>query len=142
MLSFENYEKITAPHAVRRGLSALCSQCLNEKDDSRANSLRIWATSMKTGHSKRKEVDNLRQYYNRLEVLIQDCLENEEFRMAWGIIRAEARITHPSRKFAELAGLACIRGLGAAFDGVGFAVRQARSKAGWRIRFFVTDHPI
>jgi hypothetical protein len=91
---------------------------------------------------KREEGDKLRQYYDRLEVLIRDCLENDEFRLAWGIIKAEGRITHSSRKYAELAGLACIRGLGVALDGVGFAVKQARSNAGWRIQFFVTDHAI
>jgi hypothetical protein len=94
---------------------------------------------MKTGHLKREEGDKLRQYYDRLEVLIRDCLENDEFRLAWGIIKAEGRITHSSRKYAELAGLACIRGLGVAFDGVGFVVRQARGKSGWRIRFFVAS---
>jgi hypothetical protein len=97
---------------------------------------------MKTGHLKTEEVDKLRQHYDRLEVLIRDCLENDEFRLAWGIIKAEGRMTHSRRKYAELAGLACIRGLGVAFDGVGFAVRETRSKAGWRIRFFVTAVPL
>jgi hypothetical protein len=97
---------------------------------------------MRTGHLKREEVDKLRQYYDRLEVLIRDCLENDEFRLAWGIIKAEGRMTHSSRKHAEQAGLACIRGLGVAFDGVGFAARQNRNKTGWRIRFFVIHQPV
>src|SRR5258705_13200327 len=94
---------------------------------------------MRTGHLKREEVDKLRQYYDRLEVLIRDCLENDEFRLAWGIIKAEGRMTHSSRKQAEQAGVACIRGLGVAFDRVGFAARQNRNKTGGRIRFFLTS---
>jgi hypothetical protein len=97
---------------------------------------------MKTRHLKRQEVDKVREYYDRLEALIRDCLENDEFRLAWGIIRGEGRITHSSRKYAEQAGLACIRGLGVAFDKVGFAVRQNRNKTGWRIRFFVAPQPV
>jgi hypothetical protein len=92
---------------------------------------------MKTGHFKRDEVNKLREYYDRLEALIRDCLENDEFRLAWGIMKAEGRMTHSSRKNAEQAGLACIRGLAVAFDGVGFAVKQNRSKTAWRIRFFL-----
>jgi hypothetical protein len=92
---------------------------------------------MKTRHLKRDNVDKVREYYDRLEALVRDCLENDEFRLAWGIIRAETRITHSSRMYAEEAGLACIRGLGVAFDSVGFAVRHSRNKRGWRIRFFV-----
>ena len=95
---------------------------------------------MRTGHLKREEVDKL--YYDRLEALIRDCLENDEFRLALGIIKAEGRMTHSSRKYAEQAGLACIRGLAVAFDGVGFAVRQNRSKTAWRIRFFMTHQSV
>jgi hypothetical protein len=97
---------------------------------------------MRTGHLKREEVDKLRDYYDRLEALIRDCLENDEFRLALGIIKAEGRMTHSSRKYAEQAGLACIRGLAVAFDGVGFAVRQNRSKTAWRIRFFMTHQSV
>ena len=93
---------------------------------------------MKTSHFKRDEIHKLREYYDRLEVLIRDCLENDEFRLAWGIIKAEGRVTHSSRDYAEQAGLACIRGLAVAFDGVGFAVKQNRSKTAWQIRFFRT----
>ena len=85
---------------------------------------------MKTSHFKRDEVNKLREYYDRLEALIRDCLENDEFRLAWGIIKAESRVTHSSRDYAEQAGLACIRGLAVAFDGIGFAVKQNRSKTG------------
>jgi hypothetical protein len=97
---------------------------------------------MKTRHSRSKQVDKFREYYHRLEVLIRDCLENDEVRLASGIITAEARTMHASRKSAEQAGMACIRGLGVAFDGVGFAVKQNRNKAAWRIWFFVTPQPI
>ena len=81
---------------------------------------------MKTGHLKRENVDKVREYYDRLEALVRDCLENDEFRLAWGIIRAETRITHSSREYAEQAGVACIRGLGVASDG--------NSTAGWKYR--------
>ncbi len=97
---------------------------------------------MKTRQLKRENVDKVREYYDRLEALVRDCLENDEFRLAWGIIRAETRITHSSRKYAEQAGMACIRGLGVAFDRVGFAARQNRNKRGWRIRFFIAPLPI
>jgi hypothetical protein len=99
-------------------------------------------TSMKTRLLRREELDKIRDYYKRLEVLIQDCLENEEFRLAWGIIKAEGQMTHSTRKCAEQAGLACIRGLGVAFDGVGFAIWQNRRKTGWRIQFFVTSQAV
>jgi hypothetical protein len=98
--------------------------------------------SMRTRHLKREEVDKLLEYYHRLEDVIRECLENDEFRLAWGIVKAEGRMTHSSRKYAEQAGLACIRGLGVAFDGVGFAVRQNRNKTGWRLRFFVINQPV
>jgi hypothetical protein len=98
--------------------------------------------SMKTGHLKRENVDKVREYYDRLEALVRDCLENDEFRLAWGVIRAETRITHSSRKYAEQAGVACIRGLGVAFDGIGFAARQNKNKRGWRIRFFIAPLPV
>ncbi|HEY5705195.1 MAG TPA: hypothetical protein VIS96_06450 [Terrimicrobiaceae bacterium] len=91
---------------------------------------------MNTRQLKKEEVEKLREYYQRLEALIRDCLENDEFRLAWSIVKAEGRITYSSRKYAEQAGLACIRGLGVVFDGVGFVVRQNRSKTAWRIRFF------
>ena len=97
---------------------------------------------MKTRHLQREEVDKIGDYYNRLEVVIRECLENDEFRLAWGIIKAEGRMMHPSRKYAEQAGLACIRGLGVAFDGVGFVVKQNLSKTAWRIRFFVTHQSV
>ena len=70
-----------------------------------------------------------------LEVLIRECLENDEPRLAWEIIKAEGRHTHANRRCAEKAGLACIRGLGVALDGVGFVARQNRERTGWRIRF-------
>jgi len=91
---------------------------------------------MKTRHLGTKQVDKFCDYYARLEVLIRDCLENDEIRLASGIIRTEARAMHASRKSAEQAGLACIRGLGVAVEGVGFAVKQNRNKTAWRIRFF------
>ena len=97
---------------------------------------------MKTRRLKREELDKIRDYYKRLEVLIRDCLENDEFRLAWGLIKAEGRMMHPSRRNAEQAGLACIRGLGVAFDGVGFVVKQNRMKTAWRIRFFVAPQPV
>ena len=79
---------------------------------------------MKTGQLKRENEDKVREYYDRLEALVRNCLENDEFRLALSILRAETRITHSSRKYAEQAGVACIRGLGVAFDGVGFAARR------------------
>jgi hypothetical protein len=97
---------------------------------------------MKSRHLKSEKVDKVSEYYSRLEALIRDCLENDEFRLAWSIIRAEARITHSSRKYAEQAGIACIRGLGVAFERVGFAVKQNRNKSGWRICFFVAPQPV
>jgi hypothetical protein len=97
---------------------------------------------MKARHLQREEVDKIGDYYIRLEVLIRKCVENDEFRLAWRIIKTEGRITHSSRKYAEQAGLACIRGLGMAFDGLGFVVKQNRSKTAWRIRFFVTHQPV
>jgi hypothetical protein len=97
---------------------------------------------MKTRHLQREQVDKIGDYYNRLEAVIRECLENDEFRLARGIIKAEGRMTHSSRKYAEQAGLACIRGLGVAFDRVGFVVKQNRSKTAWRIRFFVTHQPV
>jgi len=91
---------------------------------------------MKTHQSKRNQApDKLAEYYHRLEVLIRECLENDEPRLAWEIIKAEGRHTHSSRRCAEKAGLACIRGLGVALDGVGFVARQNRERTGWRIRF-------
>ena len=48
---------------------------------------------------------------------------------------------HSSRKYAEQAGLACIRGLNVAFDGVRFFVKQNRRKTAWRIQFFVVRPP-
>ena len=97
---------------------------------------------MKTGQLKRENEDKVREYYDRLEALVRNCLENDEFRLALSILRAETCITHSSRKYAEQAGVACIRGLGVAFDGVGFAARQNRNKRGWRIRFFIAPLPI
>jgi hypothetical protein len=97
---------------------------------------------MKTRHLQREHVDKIGDYYNRLEAVIRECLENDEFRLASGIIKAEGRMMHSSRKYAEQAGLACIRGLGVAFDGVGFVVKQNRSKTAWRIRFFMTHQPV
>ena len=97
---------------------------------------------MKTRHLRTKQVDKFREYYARLEVLIRDCLENDEIRLASGIIKAEARAMHTSRKSAEQAGLACIRGLGVAFEGVGFVVKQNRNKTAWRIRFFATHQAV
>ena len=85
---------------------------------------------MKTGQLKRENEDKVREYYDRLEALVRNCLENDEFRLALSILRAETRITHSSR------------GLGVAFDGVGFAARQNRNKRGWRIRFFIAPLPI
>jgi hypothetical protein len=97
---------------------------------------------MKTRRLHREELDKIRDYYKRLEALIRDCLENDEFRLAWGIIKSEGRMMHSSRKNAEQAGLACIRGLGVAFDGVGFVVRQNRRKTCWRVQFFVTPQTV
>ncbi|MFZ0710913.1 MAG: hypothetical protein WAM53_12800 [Terrimicrobiaceae bacterium] len=97
---------------------------------------------MKTDHLRRKQADKFRDYYARLEALIRDCLENDEIRLAAGIIKAEARAIYSSRKSAEQAGLACIRGLGVAFDGVGFVVKLNRSKTAWRIRFFATHQAV
>ena len=87
---------------------------------------------------KIRHLEKSDDYYDRLETVIRDCLEYHEFRLALRILKAEGRIVHPTRKYAEQAGLACIRGLGAALDGVGFCVRQRRTTTAWRIQFFVT----
>jgi hypothetical protein len=69
---------------------------------------------------EKEELAEIHNYYRRLEALILDCLRTGEFRLAWSIICAEERTTHSSRMHTEQAGLACIRGLEAAVDGVGF----------------------
>ena len=97
---------------------------------------------MKAHHLQREAIEKSGDYYNRLEIVIRDCLEKDEFRLAWRIIKAEGRIMHSSRIYAEQAGIACIRGLGVAFDGVGFAVKQKRSKTAWRVQFFVTHQHV
>jgi hypothetical protein len=84
----------------------------------------------------KEQLAETRNYYRRLEALIVDCLRNGEFRLAWKIIRAEERMTYPSRMHAEQAGLACLRGLEVALYKIGFAAKQNRSKTAWRIHFF------
>ena len=91
---------------------------------------------------KIRHLEKSDDYYDRLETVIRDCLENDEIRLAAGIIKAEARAMYSSRKSAEQAGLACIRGLGVAFDGVGFVVKLNRNKTAWRIRFFATHQAV
>ena len=86
----------------------------------------------------KEQLEEIHNYYRRLEAVIADCLRNGEFRLAWKIIGAEERVTHSSRMHAEQAGLACIRGLEVALDRIGFTAKQKRSKTAWRIHFFLS----
>lgn len=85
---------------------------------------------------QRKKAKRSGDRYKRLEVVLRECLQTDQLRLVRDIIREEGRM-HSSRKYAEQAGLACIRGLNVAFDGVRFVAKQNRRKTAWRIQSFV-----